>query len=53
LILQLDSPDSAFAAEAVRKLMACGRGFGNDRSLDRVNFFKQLIWRAPILRVLI
>ena len=34
----MDSPDSAFAAEAVCKLVACGWGFGNDRSLDRVNF---------------
>jgi hypothetical protein len=37
LILQMGSPDNAFAIEAVRKLRARGWGFGTDKSLERVN----------------
>ena len=33
----MDSPDSDFSAEAVRKLMACGWGFVTDGSLERVD----------------
>ena len=33
----MDSSDSAFAAEAVSKLMACGWGFVTDGSLERVD----------------
>lgn len=35
LILQMGSPDNAFATEAVRKLRARGWGFGADKSLLR------------------
>ena len=33
----MDSPDSAFAAEGVRKLVAYGWGFVTDGSQERVN----------------
>lgn len=38
LILQMGSPDHAFALEAVRKLRSRGWGFGLDRSLQRKTF---------------
>jgi len=40
LILQMGSPDNAFAREAVRKLRARGWGFGSDRSLLRQHLSK-------------
>jgi hypothetical protein len=38
LILQMGSPDNAFALEAVRKLRARGWGFGEDKSLHHKSF---------------
>ena len=53
LILQMGSPDNAFAREAVRQLRAQGWGFGNDNSLRgadlrKANLQEATLWEANL-----